>query len=396
MNILFYNYELHLGGGALMTASLAKYIKRKGHKVVYVSAKGPILGLLEESGIKYYDSPPGGFLGRQRRISLKRAMRLIRIVMRERIDVICSYDYETFLIANIARMVTGIPVISTWVYRLFPKLPKFRGMRIAISEEIRNSLIAKHRAKMQEIKVVRNRIDVERYRPGIGTIEFREQFNLREDTMKVVFMSRFDSDKLGSIEHLLKAIPLVVDEVFDVEFLLVGGGELFEEISDKADKINDMLKTKAIKLTGGLVDTPQILNVADLVIGVGNCALEGMACEKPAIILGENGFAGIVAPETVVELGHFNFAGRNITEPNTPDKLAEAIATILKNKEYARELGAFGRKFVEQEFSVKKGAEELEKICLRTIGCGKANLVDRISSLTLALQMIISKVVHKL
>ena len=245
-------------------------------------------------------------------------------------------------------------------------LHEFHGQIIAVCEEFKDQAVDMG-SKANNITIIRNRIDLERYHPGIDTSEMMLRFGLKNDSKKIVMVTRFDGHKINAILHLLDAIPSVIKQFPQVQVLIVGDGEHFCEIQQRAKELNQRLDRTTVILTGALFDIPQILNLADVVIGVGRSVLEGMACQKPAIVVGTNGFAGIVQSETVDDIAYFNFAGRNVPGYINPDRLAGAIVKILMDDEYARSLGEFSRRFIEEEFDVKRGAERIEKIYMDVI-----------------------------
>jgi hypothetical protein len=87
-----------------------------------------------------------------------------------------------------------------------------------------------------------------------------------------------------------------------------------------------------------------------------------MAYAKPTIIVGENGFAGLVEPEGIDSIAYYNFSGRNERRDISADVLARAIAALLDNSSRAADVGKFGREFVMQEIDVRLGVERIEKV----------------------------------
>ena len=86
--------------------------------------------------------------------------------------------------------------------------------------------------------------------------------------------------------------------------------------------------------------------------GISLTLLEAMASGLPVVVTNVGG-----NPEVVVD-GETGF----LVPPKNPEKMAEAIITLLKNKELAKKMGVAGRKRVEEKFSLERMVREYEEI----------------------------------
>ncbi|MDY6893987.1 MAG: glycosyltransferase family 4 protein [Thermotogota bacterium] len=222
------------------------------------------------------------------------------------------------------------------------------------------------------IAVIPNSVDLSRFQPiGNGMLEeYAQRFNLGMKTKKIVCVSRLSPDKLDPVVHAINAMPRIVQRVPDAQLIIVGGGSCFDRISELSGRTNKQLDRDAIILSGVLDedDVPILINLADVVIGVGQVPVEAMAIGKTAIVAGHvvgsfgGNFGGIVTKKNVNALKAHNFSGRNSTEKTNPDRIAEATLKLLTDDKYRRSVGEFGKKFVGNERDINKIAKQLEII----------------------------------
>jgi glycosyltransferase involved in cell wall biosynthesis len=129
-----------------------------------------------------------------------------------------------------------------------------------------------------------------------------------------------------------------------------------------AGDINRRAGKELIVFTGQMVGAYRLLKHATVVLGVGRSAFEGMAFGHPTVIVGENGFAGIMEADRVETLGYYNFSGRNQTVPSGPEELAGFLASLLNNPELRKRLGVFAREFVKKEIDVRGGIGRIKEV----------------------------------
>ena len=200
------------------------------------------------------------------------------------------------------------------------------------------------------------------FRPDIDCSGFADRYGLPRSGVKLAFMSRIDSLKFNSIKYILDALRLLAERRDDVTLAIAGDGPLFGELSRLAEELNGETGRGTVRLLGSILDTPQFIAWADLVAGIGRSAMEGMAGGKPTLVVGERGLAGVVGPETVVELRHYNLSGRNLKTSVRPSLMAEAIERIMRDRgEYDR-LASFARRCALELYDYRAGAEQLETI----------------------------------
>jgi glycosyltransferase involved in cell wall biosynthesis len=218
----------------------------------------------------------------------------------------------------------------------------------------------------------------------------RRCFDQKTDTSKIVVvynavdLSAFDIPQTGNAVRRAFHIPmesLLVGEVASLfpikgyEDLVAAAAQIRQAIPQamfiavgdmpKARyerKIRDLIDSydlqKSFILAGFQSDIASIFSALDLVVlpsryeTFGRVLVEAMALGKP--VIGTN-VGGI--PE-IIEDGVTGL----LVPPQSPDKLAEAIITILQNPSLARQIGEAGRQRVRERFSVEQHVARIQEI----------------------------------
>ena len=169
--------------------------------------------------------------------------------------------------------------------------------------------------------------------------------------------------KVMALKQVMGAIEPILQKYRDVNMIFIGGqGEFFEEIKKIGQNINEKLGCEKILFTGPIINAYRLLAKSYMVLGVGRSAFEGMAFGKPTIIVGDNGYAGVVSPDEIEEIAYFNFSGRNNKSMVSPEKLTNEITRILDDQEYYNKLTAFGKDYVKREINIQDGISRILEV----------------------------------
>ena len=152
-----------------------------------------------------------------------------------------------------------------------------------------------------------------------------------------------------------------------VKLVVVGDGDKFDSINRLAEEYNGKNVENKVIVTGARLDTPLLMNLADVAVGVGRVALEAMAMEKPVIIAGEAGFMGVLSPDNFEMAKKHNFSGRGSGMKSNAKNIAEAINGLLQAPKYRNKLGAFGRQEVGRYFSIETMTDDVIKVYYQVI-----------------------------
>ena len=365
LRILFYVDGLDIGGANQSTITTALALKRRGHEVFYASEDGPLRGKLEEAGIPHIrvntkvDHP-----------NLAAARRLAGVLDREGIEVVCPNGWDCLMDALLATIPRGIPVVPTFpsVYPRYahPRVPR----AIVYSGEYRDALIRRYGWKPDSLEIFINRIDTDRFRPGLDGAAFRRRWGVAEGAPVVLMACRLDTMKIDGVRFFLDAIPMLAKRVPGVRIFLAGDGEWRDEVAGRVEALNGGSMSPLVLQTGRVHEMEMAFSAADVVVGNGaRSGLEGLACGKPVVSVGPSGLAGAFTPENIEDFAYYNFDKGRVFDGSTrkdPEALAETVASLLGDEKRRRELGQFGREFVVRRLGIEAGLARLEEIYLAT------------------------------
>ena len=147
--------------------------------------------------------------------------------------------------------------------------------------------------------------------------------------------------------HLVEAAHLVVQEIPDARFVILGEGELREHLERQ---VRDYHLEKHVLLPGFRTDVLGCIKGFDLFVlssvteGLGTSLLDAMACSR-AIVATRAGGIPEVVDDGVTGL---------LTEPRDHHAMASAIVRLLKNTEERRRMGDAGFARVRARFTVER------------------------------------------
>ena len=153
-----------------------------------------------------------------------------------------------------------------------------------------------------------------------------------------------------------------------VRLVIVGDGQASDAVARRAADVNAAAGRNAILLTGGLADPAPAYAAADIIVGQGGSALRGMAFAKPLVVIGEEGFSELLTPESApifLRQGWYGLGPGSFGSGVSALRLA--IDSLVNAPELRRELGLFGRRLVEERFSLTHAAQVLEQTYMSAI-----------------------------
>jgi L-malate glycosyltransferase len=301
-------------------------------------------------------------------VDLTAAWRLGRVVKKLRPDVVHAHDPHGIAMAALALSFAGgapAPVLvasrrvdfhlkgnslSRWKYR---QVDCF----IAASEAIRQMLVADGIPTSRTV-TVHEGIDVEH-------AEAAERVNLHE-----TFWLPHHAPIVGNVaalvphkgqRYLVEAAHLVVQDVPDARFVILGEGELREHLERQ---VREYRLEKHVLLPGFRTDVLGCIKGFDLFVmssvteGLGTSLLDAMACGKPIVATDAGGI-----PE-VVDHG----VTGTIVPPRDPGGMARAIVDLLRDESRRQQMGQAGLARVKASFTVERMVAATAKVYARAAG----------------------------
>ena len=301
-------------------------------------------------------------------MDLTAAWRFSRVIKRLAPDVIHAHDPHGVAMASLAlslgsstaqgrapRLVASRRVdfhlkgnsFSRWKYR---QVDAF----IAASEAIRQMLVADG-VPAERTVTVHEGIDVDHV-VAAPPVNVHEAFWLPHQAPVVGNVAALVPHK--GQRYLVDAAHLVVQNVPDARFIILGEGELREHLEKQ---VHEHHLEKHVLLPGfrtdvlGCIKGFDLFVMSSVTVGLGTSLLDAMACGRPIVATRAGGI-----PEIVEE-------GVNgaLVPPRDAASLAAAIVRALKDEGWRRRMGEAGLARVRERFTVDRMVEQTAAVYRR-------------------------------
>lgn len=362
--------QLDIGGAETHVTELAKELVRRGFYVVVVSSGGVYVRELEKNGVKHYTVP----LNNKNPVNVFKAYsELKKIITDEKIDIVHSHArIPSFILGKLHNRM-GFPFVTTahWVFTTkygLKYITDWGEYTVAVSEDIKQYLMDNYRIPENRITVTINGIDTESFSADRDSTAVMREFGLRDGDRVIVYVSRMDKDRSLAAKLLIAAAERLYNRIENLRILVVGGGNDFENVKAEADAVNKRLGRDIIKLAGARTDIAELVSAAELFVGVSRAALEAMAAQKPVIIAGNEGYIGLFDETKLDEGIRTNFCCRGC-EMSDEEKLLNDITRFFEmSDEEKAALGSYGRRIVEERYSVAKMTDDTLRAYKQALG----------------------------
>ena len=364
MKILITLASLDIGGAETHVAELANELHKRGHSVIVASDGGVYADWLEAEGIKHYKVP----LARRSIPDMLKSRKLLKkIIRKEKPDIVHAHARIPAFIVGTLKKACNFVFVTT-VHGAFDTsfilrhLSGWGDKTLAVSEDLKAYLMENYNVSEENIYTSINGISAEKFNPNIDGSKIAEEFNLSENHNRVCYVSRLSEGVCSLAYTLIEEAETISAKIPDYELLIVGDGQLFDDLKEKADAVNKKLGRCAIILTGARTDVNEIVAVSKVCVGVSRAILEPMAMERLCIVAGDPGYIGIFSDDKLNIAVNCNFTCRGC-EKTDKDRLTSDIITLLTmEKDKAEELRAFAGNTVRTMYSIDKMVSDNEKM----------------------------------
>ncbi len=353
------NY-LGAGGTEKYIYSLSAKLHNKSCKFyVAYSVEGNGMKAFEELGIDLFR------LQMKSPLDMGAAHKLKKLCRQHSIDVIHTHFLRENYIAILSKVMGNrVKIINTRHMLLENSRAVIAANRfftkcndsiIAVSTKVKEQLLEES-ISPGKIRLIHNGIDPEQWNSPMPPT-FRKETGISEDEIVITSVARFSPEK--GHDFLLDGIRTFKDMLTGssitstkFRFVLVGDGELHEQIVEKAKALD---LQDDILFTGYQEDIENILKSSDIFIShssseaFGISILEAMASGLPVIATDSGGTAEIVNDR--------NKSGILIAYGDK-EALATSLIHLLQNRELIKEYVYTGYKIVLEHFSLDKTSEE--------------------------------------
>ncbi|OPZ86150.1 MAG: Spore coat protein SA [bacterium ADurb.Bin429] len=359
MKILHLLKSLHTGGSVTYMLKLSAGLIARGNEVVVAAGTDDARPALEAMGARFHRVTMSDLS------FFSAAGRLAEIIRDEGVDVINAHHWTAGAAGYLAGRLTGVPFLLTvhgtrrayqrWlVFYWSPKV-------LVVSARGRDNLI--HDMGLAPERIIESFIgvDVQRFAPGPPDPALLTELGLDADTPVVLHVSRLNATKGHVARVLAKAAPGIATSVPDVTVLIAGDGEDRPRVDAAAATANAAIGRQAVRLLGMRGDVPALMRLARAVVGTASVAMEALASGVPVVAAGKYGYVGPVTPDTFDAANAVCFGDHAAPQPLTPEALAEALPPLLDD-DTRRELGAWGRALMVEQYSVERMVDQVEAV----------------------------------
>ena len=210
-------------------------------------------------------------------------------------------------------------------------------------------------AKPEKIKLIYFGVDTQKFMPIQEKEKLRRELGIFDSP--TVISSR-NLEPIYDIETLINSIPMVLKEIPEAKFLIVGGGSQEAKLKEQVKSLGI---SQRVKFTGRIPndELPEYLNSADIYVstslsdaGLASSTAEAMACGLPVIItdFGDN--------KKWVEDGTNGF----LIPLRNPQVLASKVIQLIRNKEIRDKFGQINRQIIEERNDWQKEMRKIEEL----------------------------------
>lgn len=334
--------------------------------------EGSMTYLAEQHGIE-----PVVLEGMGREISLvddlRTLWRLYKYFRAERPDIVETHTAKAGTVGRIAALMAGVPTrihffhghvlfgyfgrFKSWTFKMIEKILACSTHRIiACSEKVRQDLILFNVAPPEKIVTIPYGFYLDKFQQAAqspGTI--RKELGIATETKLVGIVARLVPIK-GHHVFLDAAKKLVENEPdLDVKFLIVGDGELREQVQKQVEALD--LQEKVILLSWRQ-DVEKAYADLDLLAltsfneGLPLVIIEAMAARKPVVATNVGG-----VPEMVID-GETGF----VVPIGDSDGLGEKMAVVLKNPDLMEAMGKKAQELSLSRYGIQRLVSDLDSL----------------------------------
>lgn len=356
--VLEFVTDFYIGGTERQVVNLARELDRSRFELHLACFKkrGEFMREVVSNGIPLSAYPIHRLL---RPSTALQMLRLAGDLRRKRIQIVRSYGLYPNLFALPAAWLAGVPVriasIRDTGDHLTPKQRRAQRWVSSFAQRVLVNAEAIKRRLLDEgydpgrIVVIPNGIDLDRF-SGTAQGRILRELGVPPATPVVGVVARLN--ELKGIEYFLAAMAQVAKRFPGARFLVVGDGRGPVGAAYRAslEREASLLGLHGrLHFTGFREDVPELLGELTVSVqpslseGLSNVVLESFAAGVPVVATSAGGNSELVAH------------GINglLAPPRDAQALADAVCLLLADPDRARQLGAEGRRCVEERYSLR-------------------------------------------
>ena len=353
MRVLMINASLDCGGAETHILTLGRGLLERGHEVTIASSGGRMVEEWLLAGGQHVKIPM-----KHSPVALPIAFVRLRRLLRENPPhVVHVHGRLAGILCHRIAKGQGIPLVSTvhahFRIGLLHRLCRWGTCSIAVSEDLKQYLCEAYGVPPKKVSVIPNGIDTNRFSPSPRS---------KENTHRVLFLSRLDRDCSAGAYLLCDLAEELWREDPLLEICIAGDGTEKGVLARRGEEVNQRMGHPVIQMVGYAPNPEALYRESDVVLGVSRVALEAMSCATEVILGGNEGWIGHLSQGNLSRGARTNFCCRG-EAPMTKDKLRQAIRDVFARDVEEREsCGMALRDYVVRHHSLERMAEQTEEI----------------------------------
>lgn len=253
--------------------------------------------------------------------------------------------------------------LSPWNYRLLRATADLPDRVICVSEAVRRVVVEREGVEKERAVVIHNGVTLPESMPGgAHRHEVRAELGLGDDHPVVGMVANLNREVKG-VGYFVEAMPLILEEVADARFVIVGGGPDEHSLRSRA---RDLGLGDRVVFAGFRPDIERFYSLMDISVltslseGLSMTLLESMSFGLPVVATRVGG-----NPE-IVRDGKTGF----LVPARDPEALAHRIVKLLRNRELRENMGRAGRRVVERDFGLSETARRYQALYQEVLRTG--------------------------
>ena len=315
---------------------------------------------LVRRGIEPLILPSGGAF------DLRHLGRLIRLIRRERVDLVQAHTFGTTVYASAAGLTCRVPVAGT--FHGFVDLARDdarRGLKlralaagarrvVCVSESLRRAVVEEFRLRSDQVSVIFNGVDTTRFRPGRNRA-LRRELGVADDELLVGAVGNVRRPK--GYEVLLDAAAILARDGVRCRIIVAGiaRGSLFAELEARHAALG---LGEMVRFIGFRDDVDDLYRALDVYLltshseGFSLSTVQALATALPVVATRCGG------PEEIVTDG----VDGVLTAVGSAGEIAAAIGALAADPARRAQLAGAARAAAESRFSTASMLGEYERL----------------------------------
>ncbi len=296
-------------------------------------------------------------------------LRLTRIFRSNQPQIVHTHSGKAGILGRLAAARAGVPIIVHTIHGpsfgdfqgpvpnfLFKNTERYAGKVtthfVSVAQAMTRQYLAAGIGRPEQYSRIFSGFDLAPFLKAQNDPDLRRRLHIEDGDIVIGKISRLF--KLKGHHDLLAAAPAVLQRCPRVKFLLIGDGAWRELLQNRAESLG---LQKHFIFTGLVApeEIPRYLGIMDMLVhlsrreGLARALPQALAAGRPVVAYDCDGANEVCLPD---ETGF-------LVRPGDLDKLTERLVQLCQDCALRERLGARGRDFVRQSFSVETMVENL-------------------------------------